>query len=622
MINNILRSALIFIGLCACSTSRNQTANSSSKDVINVAIDLVHVEKDQVRVKITPPAQKTSTVTYQFPKIIPGTYAIADYGRYVDDIKAFDKSGSELKIARTDSNTVTIEDAKRLAYISYLVNDTFDSEDGSGTFSQGSKEIFSPAGTNIDAEKVFMLNMAGFVGYLTGQLEKPYHITITRPAGLYGTTALVDQDNSTDTDTYHIARYPDVVDNPIMYAAPDTARFMVDGMEVLLGVYSRRGKTHASDLRPDLQKMITAQKKFLEKINDTKKYAVLNYISSGANDDAKGIGALEHNNSTSAVFREPMKSKDLIHVISHEFFHTITPLKVHSKEIQYFDFNAPKMSRHLWFYEGVTEYFSNFFQANQGLITDDQFYDLMAKKIENSHQYKDNISFTDMSQNILEKNMKAQYPNVYEKGALIAMCLDIIIREKSNGEKGLLWLMGELSKKYGPEKPFDDAELIPVITKLTYPEVGEFLQNHVEKGDRISYDLYFAKVGLKKETVSFPEPVVFISNDVPYVKMDSSSTHMLASVPDSANNFYNTLGIKDNDIFVDINGIPINMSDPTSIIYLGYDLDEGSPISVKVNRAGKDLELKGNVKLNYEDGDGYRFRDQSKQDLNKKWLKN
>lgn len=607
--------------LYACAGSKQGPVRSGAK-AIEVGIDLVNIDADRVRVKVTPPAQRDAVVTYQFPKIIPGTYAIADYGRYVEDIRAFDKKGKALNVIRTDSNTVTVSPGRKLAYLSYLVNDTFDSEGSSDTFSEQGKTIFSPAGTNIEANRQFMLNMAGFVGYFSGGLETPYRITISHPETLYGTTALVDSDNDAQKDVYQLARYPDVVDNPVMYAAPDTSRFFVDGMEVLLGVYSRRGNVHAAALRPDLEKMMRAQKKFLGKINDTPKYAVLTYVSSGAGNDAKGIGALEHNASTSAVFREPMKSKDLIHVISHEFFHTITPLKVHSKEIQYFDFNAPKMSRHLWFYEGVTEYFSNLFQVNQGLINADQFYDLMAQKIESSHEYKDDLSFTEMSSNILDPKMKPQYPNVYQKGALIAMCLDIVIREENQGKRGLLWLMGELSKKYGPQKPFDDEELIPVITQIAGPAAGAFLTTHVVKGERIHYEEFAAKVGLKKEVVPFPEPIVFISDNVTYIKSDSTNTHVLAEVPDDANQFYKALGIQNNDIFLEINGIPIDPSDLSSIIFLGYDLDEGSPISVKVNRAGKDIELKGTVKLNYEDGDSFRFRDESKKALNESWLKN
>jgi predicted metalloprotease with PDZ domain len=51
----------------------------------------------------------------------------------------------------------------------------------------------------------------------------------------------------------------------------------------------------------------------------------------------------------------------MMDVVSHEFFHIVTPLSIHSKEIHILIIMT-KMSEHLWMYEGVTEYFANLFQ--------------------------------------------------------------------------------------------------------------------------------------------------------------------------------------------------------------------------------------------------------------------
>jgi len=61
------------------------------------------------------------------------------------------------------------------------------------------------------------------------------------------------------------------------------------------------------------------------------------------------------------------------------------------------------------------------------------------------------MSFTEMSAGIVDEPYQANYGNVYQKGALINMCLDILIREKSGGERGILWVMKNLAKKYGKE---------------------------------------------------------------------------------------------------------------------------------------------------------------------------
>src|SRR5690606_28478392 len=108
------------------------------------------------------------------------------------------------------------------------------------------------------------------------------------------------------------------------------------------------------------------------------------------------------------------------------------------------------------------------------------------------------MSFTEMSQNILEPKYKAQYANVYEKGALIGMCMDILIREQSNGEKGILDLMKKLSAMYGPEKPFDDDELFERVVLETNPVISEFLKVYVSGTSPIPYDVFFAKMGVGK----------------------------------------------------------------------------------------------------------------------------
>jgi len=70
------------------------------------------------------------------------------------------------------------------------------------------------------------------------------------------------------------------------------------------------------------------------------------------------------------------------------------------------------------------------------------------------------------------------------------------MREESNGNRGILSLMKELSGRYGKNKPFEDDKLIDEIIAMTYPSVGEFLNTHVVGGTPIDYSMFFKKVGL------------------------------------------------------------------------------------------------------------------------------
>jgi predicted metalloprotease with PDZ domain len=598
-------------------------ANAQQNDnrLIAAAVDLISVKDDKVRVEITAPTITTDQISYHFAKIIPGTYAIADYGRFVEEVKAYDQQGNLLTVNRKDANTILITGAKKLVRLSYLVNDTFDTETGADAFSTKEQVIFSPAGTNILVGKEFWMNLCGFIGYFSGYEENPYQLTIQHPANLFGATAKDDLDVSSTIDKFSYTRFADVVDNPVMYSKPDTATFKVGDMEVLLSCYAPNGQPTAQLLKPALERMMIAQKAFLGKLNTTKRYVVLAHLSALGTGEPKGIGALEHNNSTSAVFRMPMNTNDLIAVISHEFFHTITPLKVHSQEIRYFDFENPKMSRHLWFYEGVTEYFANLFQVNQGLITENKFYDLMATKIAAANDYTDSLSFTEMSKNVLQDTMKVQYPNVYQKGALIAMCLDIMIREHSKGEHGLLWLMGELIAKYGTETAFDDETFIATVSAMTFKELGDFLVTHVQGPKPIDYSAYLKRVGLKPMVVKMAEPNVFSLDDELYIDIDSDNKQIVVNQPDSNNTFFNSLGLKNGDVLLNINGTAFMPEDGYASLLLGMGLEEGEAVRITILRNGKQMEIKGKVKLNYMDADGFRFRDNTKLNLKNSWLK-
>jgi predicted metalloprotease with PDZ domain len=615
----ILYTLALAVTLWSCKTGSSTGAAKSN--VVDVTINLIDVKDDRVLVTVTPPQIKTDEIIYSIPKTVPGTYSTDNYGKNSDDFKAFDAKGNSLTVKRIDDNSWSISDAKKLKKITYLVGDTFDTEKGTGF---GNDDIFSPAGTNINAGVNFMINTHGFVGYFQDKLDIPYKVTITHPDTLWGATSMTDEDASNTSDVFTTPRYAVLVENPIMYSKPDYTTFNVNGMDILIAVYSPTGKFTAESITPEMKTIMTAQKNFLGKVNATKKYTVLLYLSSMAKDDAHGFGALEHPTATTVVLPESMPKDKLIEsmkdVVSHEFFHIVTPLTVHSKEIQYFDYNAPKMSEHLWMYEGVTEYFANLFQINQGLIDENEFYTRIAGKIEEAKTLNDTMSFTKMSANVLVQPYKDQYLNVYQKGALIGMCIDIIIREKSNGERGILDLMHKLANEYGVEKPFNDNDLFAKITELTYPEVGEFLNKYVAGTTPIPYDFYLAKVGVTKASEKVPASI-FIKGQTPYIGVDPA-TKIISVRPDiDLNVFFTNLKLKAGDIIVAVNGKTYNLDNIYDLIGESENWKENDPITLKIKRNGAEQTIKGTVKVPFEEKETFKATDASKEKLKNAWLK-
>ncbi|HPF96067.1 MAG TPA: peptidase M61, partial [Mangrovimonas sp.] len=471
--------------LSGCSSSKTNTNDLAVSNPIKTSLDLTKVVDDRVPVTINPGRFTQETVTYRLPRVVQGTYSVSDFGKYVDDIKAFDYKGNEIPVVKADTDSWTIANATNLDYLTYYVNDTFDIESTGGI---GGEQPFSPAGTNIEPDN-YVLNLHGFVGYFDSLKNNQYTIDITSPSDFIHSSALQEvktttsEDGKSVTDSYYAPRYFDVTDNPMMYGKFSKKEFQVGDIKIVLSVYSPSGNHTAEELSGAMEKMMDAQKAFLGDINSTPRYDIFLYLSRGDNESPKGFGALEHHKSTVVVLVDAMPIEDLdesmVDVVSHEFFHIVTPLSVHSEDVHYFDYSQPTFSKHLWMYEGVTEYFATLFQVNQDLVSKQEFYDKIMDKIQSAAGYDDTMSFTTMSENILEEPYASNYINVYSKGALIGMCIDIMLREESNGHRGILSLMKELSMKYGVNKPFEDDKLIDEIVAMTYPSLRDFFDRHV-----------------------------------------------------------------------------------------------------------------------------------------------
>jgi len=588
-----MRKTAISLGLFAAFLANAQS--------IKTTIDLVNVKDDKVAVTMEFPKMKSGDIKFHFPKTVPGTYSVDDYGRFVEGIKFYDNKGRELTYTKVNDNTYSLKNAKALSKVTYLVNDSFDDEMDNSKH----KAVFSPSGTDIEEGKIYMINTHGFIGYIDNMQDVPYQLIVQKPAGFYGTTALVDQDKSDATDTFTLANYAKVTDSPLMYTKPDYITFNAGGMDLVLGVYSPTGKYKAADFKENLEKMVMAQKKFLGDMNTNKKYAIMLYLSGGDGPQIKGFGALEHHESTSVVLPEMMPKeaidKTITDVVSHEFFHTVNPLKIHSEEIHYFDYADPKMSQHLWMYEGGTEYFANLFQIQEGLINKDEFLQRINEKITNSKNYDDTMPFTVMSKNVLKDEYKDQYRNVYEKGTLLAMCLDIELRKLSNGEMGYRDMIRKLSQRFGENKPFKDDKLIDELVTVTgYPQVKEFYNKYIAGNQPTPYAEYLNMVGVEAKKQDTP-PLFWFIKDPNQTGYNDKNKTFVFDESSALSPFAKSVGFKITDEIVALDGKTIDIQKMQEFIGYTKTIKEGQNVTVTVLRKNGDktdkIDLKGKAIL-------------------------
>lgn len=604
----------VFTGLCAlallasCGTTIKTNNDLAVSLPIQTAIDLTNITNDKAPVVVNPGRFTTKTVTYRLPKVIPGTYSVSNFGVYIDDFKALDYKGNALPVTKTNANTWVIQNAKSLDKISYLVNDTYDIEKEGGI---GKEQPFSPAGTNIEPTN-YVLNLHGFIGYFDSLKNNQYTLDVSGSANFIRSSALqqvgekMSGDNAVKTTSYLATRYFDLTDNPMMYGELDVEEFMVGDIKIVLSVYSPNKKHSAKSLKDTFYKMMQAQKAYLGDINSTPRYDIFLYLSNGQENSPKGFGALEHHTSTVAVMPENMPpaalAESLTHIIAHEFFHIVSPLSVHSEDIHYFDYNNPTFSKHLWMYEGVTEYFATLFQVNKDLIDPAEFYNKIMEKINAASLQNDAMSFTIMSENILKAPYKDQYLNVYQKGALIGMCIDILLREESNGNRGILSLMKALSIKYGKNKPFEDDKLIDDIVAMTYPSLRSFFDDHVIGDTPINYNTFFNKVGLEIGQGK-TETNYMVMNGAPIVSGDPQKGTIFFTNMVAQNSFWANNGAQPNDVIKSINGQTLTMLNANQLLEGVFRWQVGQDVEVVLNRNGKDIVIKTTTTKTYTHGE-------------------
>ncbi len=560
------------------------------------SVDLTSVNNDKVKVTLIPPDLTQNEIEFMFPAMVPGTYEVYDFGRFISNFKVSGKDGKVIKVTKVNVNTYRISPANFIKDITYDVDDTFDKTDLPNT---KTKVVFEPGGTNFEADKNYSINTHSMFGYIKGMTKVPFTLEFQKPEGFYPSTGLSDITVASKKDVIKAADYHVLTDSPIMYCKPDTATIVVSNAKVLVSTYSPNHLVTSGFIASTLKELLHAQMEYLGGELPVNKYAFLFYFMDKQRSTLSGAsGALEHSYSSFYVlpeFDSTYLQQQIRDVAAHEFFHIVTPLTIHSKEIGDFDFNDPKMSGHLWLYEGMTEYAAHHAQVKAGIIDINEFMNTMMAKYETSvESFNDTMSFTWMSKNVLNEKVHKQYNNVYEKGAVIGMCLDILLRDLSDGKYGTQQLMKDLAGKYGKDVSFRDEDLFNDIEKFTYPEVGTFLRNHVGGNMPLPMEDILRRVGIEFNKQVTVEEFSLGNPDLDY---DAKTNRLYVTGVKDLDAFGKKLGYKKGDQLIKLNGETIiieNLKELIGNYYAG--LKEGEVVNIEVARPKKLNKNKFRVK--------------------------
>ncbi len=477
--------SIILISCGSKKISKNSDIKIVKKEAVLFNINLNDRTDDTFKVTVTAPKLSAENNIFQFASTAPGTYQVMNIGRFVKSFIAMDKKGNLIHTTQVSTNQFEISSPEKVKTIIYEISETYDTP-------VTDHPVYPMAGTSIEEDHGLINGQAVF-GYFKGLQNREMTIKIERPESWMVGTAL----SKNNDGTYTANNYDHAVDSPILLGNLTKVSTMVDATKIDIYTYSAQGIIKSEQVLTTIEGMLHSASKFLKGL-PVEHYTFLLFME---NNPQKFKGAWEHSYSSLYTLNErPWKdaAKGFKDIAAHEFFHIVTPLNIHSEVVQEFNFIEPVASRHLWLYEGTTEWASHMMLLRSGEKSfEDYLKNLRRKAYISTNYYDINYSLLDLSLQSFTDDGQKQYGNIYMKGALVAGLLDIRLLELSNGEKGLIDVINELAKIYGPNKAFDDATFFKTFTDFTYPEIGAFLELYVQDANPLPLNEFYQKIGIQ-----------------------------------------------------------------------------------------------------------------------------
>jgi predicted metalloprotease with PDZ domain len=437
---------------------------------------------------------------FALPAWIPGSYMIREFARHVVAITA--RTGRKpLPIVKLDKHT-------------WIAAPT----DGSITVTI---EVYawdlSVRGAHLDTSHGFFNGPCVFLRVL-GQEDRPCEVDILRPTGArYGkwqvATALQRRTAPAyGFGTYKAASYDELIDHPVEMGTFALATFKAYGVPHDVAI---TGRQHADldRLCRDLKRLCEYQIRLFGEPAPMDRYVFL-VTAMG-----EGYGGLEHRASTALLcsrddlprpgVKEVSESyRTFLGLCSHEYFHTWNVKRIKPAIFSPYDLERENYTTLLWAFEGITSYYDDLALVRAGLISQSEYLELLGRSItsllRNAGRLKQTVAEASWDAWIKYYRQDENSPNsqvsYYLKGSLVALCLDLLIRNRTRNRKSLDHVMRALWTRHGQTGmgvPEDGVE------KLVDEICGSRLRGFFDRALRSTAELplkqLLATVGIKTE---------------------------------------------------------------------------------------------------------------------------
>ncbi len=459
-----------------------------------------------VDVDIVAGQVQTDSLKFVLPAWGPGRYAIYDFAKNVQGFSAAGLNGQPAPWSKLDKQTWRVDAAQAggTIHVHYQVF----ANDLSGSFSQVDSEH-----ANLNGPSVFM--------YVDGHKPDPITLQIAAPAGW---KVISGFSPATMERNFSARNYDVLVDTPLEISGQSSLDQFQE-QEKTIGVAVHTYNDDDNDRAPlldGLRKLLHVEMAAMPPPDFQHYLFIFHFVP----DVSLGDG-MEHLNSTQIIIQGSLRqnTEEALETAAHEFFHLWNVKRLRPAQLGPFDYTRENYTRSLWFAEGITTYYAYVFLLRSGMWTREQFLNRLANEIStlerepgaalmSAESSSFNAWFFDRSPQMQETNFANTTISYYDKGAILAMLLDLEIRSRTQGRKSLLDVMQLMyhdfyqappTSYYGPGRGFEEKDVVAALDSITGSDFAPFFEHYVSGTDALPYDRTLALGGLQLREETPPD---------------------------------------------------------------------------------------------------------------------
>ncbi len=435
-------------------------------------------------------ADPTQVLT--LPTWIPGSYLIREFSKHIESVKASDEDGRLLKISKFEKNKWRLFNTDHeLITVEYDVY-AYD---------------LSVRGAYVDQNRLYINPACACIG-LVGHEDKPVEVEVFLPPELKHfqlATGLKSKSLVKGRYTLKAKNYAELIDSPFELADQTRFSFEANGIAHEF-VVSGQHKMNAERMKQDIEKICATEISMFGSA-PFEDYTFMTMAT------ANSYGGLEHPNSTSLISprddlpkaNEPVEPSEnyqrFLGLCSHEYFHSWLVKFIRPENFVNYDLNREGYTSLLWIFEGFTSYYDDLILLRSGVIHQDSYIKLLKAQIDRYLQNPGREIQTVAESSFdawvkfyrQDENSNNAGTSYYNKGCLVALCLDLGLRLRGSS---LDALMRKLYENAQNGIQVHEGTIYELCKELTGDDWSEQINHLINTTDELPLDQLFPEFGV------------------------------------------------------------------------------------------------------------------------------